>query len=175
MELSNCKDDLHELLFFLGLTIVAEVFLFITMSWNAVVIIVLMIMNIFLLYDFAMSWYYLNRTIILDEYGCTFVFQRSKEHFTWNEIYVQQTENTSFLFADSEIPGRGVILSTKPLSKRKNIGALTYCRYTNPRTSVFIRFRSSNDGIKKAAAKYVYQGFTANENDILPFIEARYM
>lgn len=172
MEIINCKEDLQELLLYLALLIASEACLFVAVSWNVVAIILVLFLNIFIMYDFAASWCYLNRRIILGEQGCSFVYCNREYFFTWNEIYIQRVDNSSFLFGDCEMPGNGVILSTKPISKPKRIGAMTYCRYANPRTSIFLRFRSSYDNTKKTTAKFVYRGFSTNESDVLPFIEA---
>lgn len=173
MKISNCTDDFNELLVFFIIAIVAEVFLCFVLSWNSIVIIVCIILDIFLAIHYYIDWLYLSRKIILDENGCSFISGGGAKRFTWKEIYLQHVENSSFLFGDCEIPGEGIILSDKPISKPTYIGAMTYCRFTNPRASVFIRFESSSDHlkIKRSAAKFVYQGFTAEKKDVLSFID----
>ena len=64
----------------------------------------------------------------------------------------------------------GVILSAKPISKPVHIGAMTYCRFTHPGTSVFIRFSSPFDRLIRTSAKFVYRGFVAEKDEILSFL-----
>ena len=175
MQISNCIDDFRELLVFLFVAIVAEVFLCFVLSWSDIVIIACVLLDVLLAISYGIDWLYLSRTIILDENGCSFISNGGAKRFAWEEIYLQHVENSSFLFGDCEIPGEGIILSDKPISKPEYLGAMTYCRFTNPRTSVFIRFESSSNcqKIKRAAAKFVYQGFTAEKKDILQFVRTK--
>lgn len=172
MEISNCIDDFRELLVYLVLVIIAEVFLCFVVSWNTVAMIACIILDIFLAIYYRIDWLYLSKKIILDENGCTFISGGGTKGFTWKELYLQHIENESFLFGDCEIPSEGIILSSKPIAKPAYIGPMTYCRFTNPSTSVFIRFTSSSDKFKKTAAKFVYRGFTANKSDVLFFVDA---
>lgn len=172
MEISSCNDDLKELLFFYILAIMAEVFLCTAVFWKVIAITACVMLDIILSIDYLINWLYLSRKIILDEFGCTYVTNRGSKKFAWKDIYMQHVANASFLFGDSELSGEGVILSTKPISKPAHIGAMTYCRFTNPRTSVFIRFESSYDNLKRTVAKFTYQGFTANKCDFLLFVSA---
>lgn len=173
MEIPNCMDDFLELLLFSPLVILAEVFLCFVLSWDLLAIIVCVILDIFLIVNYLMDWIYLSRKIILDQHGCSFVSKTGIKSCSWNEIYLQYVENTSFLFGDFEIPGNGIILSTKPLSKPTYIGAMTYCRFNNPSGSAFIRFVTAPDNVKRKAAKFVYRGFTANEYDLLSFLNTQ--
>jgi len=171
MEISGSTDDLREQLVFVFLTVIAQAFLLFVLSWNKVAIVICVILDIILATVCLVDWLYLRRKIILDANGCTFVSIRAAKKFTWKEMHLQHLENSSFLFGDSEIPGEGIILSTKPISKPAYIGAMTYCRFTNPCVSVFIRFASPAD-VKRAAAKFVYQGFVADKHEVLPFLDA---
>lgn len=173
MEVSRDLADLQELLVFAILTMIAQVFLLFVLSWNEVVIIVCAILDFFLLIVWLADWTYFSRKIILDIYGCTFISIRTTKKFTWEEINLQYTENASFLFGDSEIPGEGVILSLKPISKPEYIGAMTYCRFTHPSTSVFIRFRSPLDRSNRNYAKFVFRGFVADKDEILNFLQGK--
>lgn len=170
MEVSGSLDDLRQLLVFAILALIAQVFLLFVLSWNEVVIIVCIILDFLLLIVGLVDYLYLNRKIILDVYGCTFVSNRATKKYTWEEINLQHTENALFFFGDSEIPGEGVILSVKPISKPVHIGAMTYCRFTHPSTSVFIRFASPFDRLKRTSAKFVYRGFVAEKDEILSFL-----
>lgn len=167
VQVSRDVTDLRQLLVFAILAVIAQVFLLFVLSWNKVVIIVCVILDILLLIVGFVDWLYLNRTIVLDEYGCTFASIWSTKKFAWEEIQLQYTKNLSFLFADSEIPGEGVILSVKPVPKSVHIGAMTYCRFTHPSTSVFIRFASPLDRLKTTSAKFVYGGFSADKDELL--------
>ena len=170
MEVSGDVNDLRQQLVFAILVVIAQEFLLFAFSWNVVVIIGCIILDILLLLVGLVDWLYLSRKIILDAYGCTFVSSRGTKKFSWEEIHLQHTENSSFLFGDSEIPGEGVILSVKPISKPVHIGAMTYCRFTHPGTSVFIRFSSPLDRLIKTSAKFVYRGFVADKDEILSFL-----
>ena len=170
VEISRNLNDLRQQLFYAILAVIAQVFLLLAFSWNVVVIIVCTILNIVLLLIGLADWLYFSRKIILDLYGCTFISSRGTKKFTWEEIHLQHIENSSFLFGDSEIPGEGVILSVKPISKPVNIGAMTYCRFTHPGTSVFIRFSSPFDRLIRTSAKFVYRGFVAEKDEILSFL-----
>lgn len=171
MEVSGEVNDLRQQLVFAILSVIAQVFLFFALSWNAVVIIVCIILDILLLLVGLVDWLYFSRKIILDAYGCTFVSSRGTKKFTWEEIHLQHTENSSFLFGDSEIPGEGVILSAKPISKPVQIGAMTYCRFAHPNTSVFFRFKSPLDRSNRPYAKFVYRGFVTDKYETLNFLQ----
>lgn len=170
MEVSREVNDLRKQLVFAILAVIAQVFLLFALSWNAFVIIVCIILDFLLLLVGLVDWIYFSRKIILDAYGCTFVSSWGTKKFTWEEIHLQHTENSSFLFGDSEIPGEGVILSAKPISKPVQIGAMTYCRFTHPGTSVFIRFSSPSDRLIRTSAKFLYRGFVAEKDEILSFL-----
>ena len=170
VEVSGEVNDLRQQLVFAILAVIAQVFLLFALSWNVVVIIVCIILDILLLLVGLVDWLYFSRKIILDAYGCTFVSSRGTKKFTWEELHLQHTENSSFLFGDSEIPGEGVILSAKPISKPMHIGAMTYCRFTHPGTSVFIRFSSPFDRLIRTSAKFLYRGFVAEKDEILSFL-----
>lgn len=167
VEISGDVDDLRQLLFYAILAIMAQIFLFFMLSWNIVVIIVCIILDILLFLVGIVDWLYFNKKIILDAHGCTFVSNRVTKSFTWEEIHLQYTENSWFCFGDSEFTGEGVILSCKPISKPAHIGAMTYCRFTHPRSSVFIRFTSPYDGL--ATAKFYYKGFVIDKDKIPGF------
>ena len=173
MEVSGDVVDLRQLLIFAILAAIAQVFLFFALSWNVVIIIACIILDILLFIAGFVDWLYFSRKIILDAYGCAFVSLRATKKFTWEEIHLQHTKNSSFLFGDSEIPGEGVILSVKPISKPVHIGAMTYCRFTHPSTSVFIRFSSPFDRIIRTSAKFVYRGFVADKDEMLDFLRRR--
>lgn len=173
VEVSGNFYDLQQLLLYALLAVIAQVFLFLLLSWNEFVIVVCIILDIFLLIAGVIDWLYISRKIILDIHGVTFVLKSSTKTFSWEEMQLQYTKNSSFLFGDSEIPGEGVILSTKPISKPAHIGAMTYCRFTHPSTSVFIRFSSELDRLPETSAKFVYRGFAADKSEILKFLEYR--
>ena len=170
MEVSGDVIDLQQLLLFLVLAVIAQVFLLFALSWNIVAIIACMILDVLLLLDGLIDWLYFRRKIVLDAYGCTFVSGRRIKKFTWEEMHLQYTKNSSYLYGDSEIPGEGVILSVKPISKPEHIGAMTYCRFTHPGTSVFIRFSSPFDRLIRTSAKFLYRGFVAEKDEILSFL-----
>jgi hypothetical protein len=164
MEISGNTNDLKALLFFDLLAVIAQVFLLFILSWNIVAVIACVVITIFLLIDGYINWTYLNRKILLDATGCTFVSSKTANRFTWDEMYLQHSANSSYLFGDSEIPGEGIILSAHPIHKPTAIGAMTYCRFTHPGTSVFIRFSSPLDASPKNAAKFVYGGFVTDKD-----------
>ena len=170
MELSSDLTVFRKLLFFAVFAVIAQVFLLFVLLWNYMAIIVCIVFDLLLLIAALIDWLYFSRRIILDGYGCSFVSFGVTKKYTWEEINIKYTDNTSFFFGDSEIPGEGVILSVKPISKPVNVGAMTYCRFTHPRTSVFIRFSSPFDSYKKNFAKFVYRGFVANKNKILSLL-----
>lgn len=162
--------DLRQLSFFAVLAVIAQVFLLFVLSWNIVAIVACVILSILILILGFADWLYFNRTVILDAYGCTFISFFATKKFSWEDIHLLRTENSSFFFGDSEIPGEGIILSVKPISKPLHIGAMTYCRFTHPSTSVFIRFTSPVDRLKKPTAKLIYTGFVADKKDILSLL-----
>lgn len=171
VEVSGNFDDLQQLLVYALLAVIAQVFLLLLMSWNGFVIVVCIILDIFILLAGLVDWLYISRKIILDIHGVAFVSKSATKTFSWEEMHLQYTKNSSFLFGDSEIPGEGVILSTKPISKPVHIGAMTYCRFTHPCTSVFIRFSSELDRLPETSAKFVYRGFVADKGEILKFLK----
>lgn len=171
MEISSDISDWKEILFFEFLAIAAQLFLLFVLSWNIIAIIACTIITVFLVLDGYTNWLYLNRKILLDNIGCTFISSKTVSKFTWNEIYLQRSENSSYLFGDSEIPGEGIILSAQPIKKPAGIGAMTYCRFTHPSTSIFIRFSSPLDQTKRTAAKFVYGGFIADKDALLSFFK----
>lgn len=162
--------DLRQLSFFMILSVIAQVFLLFVLSWNIVAIVVCAILSIVILIFGFVDWLYFNRTVILDKYGCTFVSFLSQKKFSWDDIYLLQTENSSFFFGDSEIPGEGIILSAKPILKPLHIGAMTYCRFTHPSISVFIRFISPLEQLNKTTAKFIYTGFVVEKEEILSLL-----
>ncbi len=166
----NFAELRQQLIVFGILTVMAQAFILFALSWNVIVLVVCIILDCMLLINKIVDWLYFSRKIILDANGCSFVSIISTKKFTWEEINLQHTKNSSFFFGDSEIPGEGVILSSKPISKPMHIGAMTYCRFTHPRTSVFIRFTSDFDRTKKNFAKFVYKGFVADKDELLPFV-----
>ena len=170
MKINGSLDDLRELLFYDILAVIALLFLLFVTSWNVVVIIVCCISEVVLVTTSVIDRLYLKRKIVLDAQGCTFVSSRATKTFTWEEINIQYTKNSSYLFGDSEIPNDGVILSAKPISKPARIGAMTYCRFTHPCVSVFIRFASPLDELKRTAGKFVFMGFVADKEEILSFL-----
>ena len=163
--------DLRQLLVFDFIAVIAQVFLLFVLSWNIVAIVVCIILSILILTFGLVDWLYFNRTVILDACGCTFISFFGTKKFSWESIHVLLTDNSSFFFGDSELPGEGVILSVKPISKPLHIGAMTYCRFTHPSTSVFIRFITPLDQQKKTYAKFIYTGFSAYKEDILSFLQ----
>lgn len=172
MELSGNSADLRKLLVLDVLAVIAQVFLLFVLSWNIIAIIGFIILDCLLLSVGFLDWIYFSKKVILDVDGCTFVSAWATEKFTWEEINVQYTNNSSFFFGDSEIPGEGVILSVKPISKPAHIGAMTYCRFTHPGRSVFIRFSSpSFDRLIRTSAKIVYRGFVADKEEMLSFLK----
>ena len=167
MEISGNSDDLKELLVFQILAAFGQLFCLWMMNWHKVAIIGCMIATVLLFIGWVIDWLYLSKKIILDEHGCTFVSARKTRTFSWEDINLQYVKNSAFLFGDAEIPSEGIILSSKPISKPEYVGALTYCRFTHPGASVFIRFTSSQDDLKRTSAKFVYGGFAANKDEIL--------
>ena len=171
MEISGNSADLRQLLVLDVLAVIAQVFLLFVLSWNIIAIIGFIILDCLLLIVGLVDWIYFSKKVILDVDGCTFASIWATEKFTWEEINVQYTNNSSFFFGDSEISGEGIILSVKPISKPAHIGAMTYCRFTHPGTSVFIRFSSpSFDRLIRTSAKFVYRGFVAEKDEILSFL-----
>lgn len=171
MRVSKCADDFREILVYAVIAIVAEVFLCFVLSWHTIAITICSILNLALSVVYTVDLLYLCRIIILDETGCSFAVGKYKKVFSWNEINIQYVNNSSFRFGDSEIPGEGVILSANKISKPRYIGAMTYCRFTHPFTSVFICFGSSPSNIKKNSAKFVYGGFFANRAELMDFLK----
>lgn len=164
-------DDLRQLLFFVVLVVIAQAFLLFVLSWDNIVVTACIILDVLLLIAWIVDWLYFSKKIILDTYGCTFVLGRVTKKLAWKEIHLQHVENSSFFFGDSEIPGEGIILSIKPISKPVHIGAMTYCRFTHPATSAFIRFSSPFDRLTRTSAKLIYRGFVADKDEMLSFLE----
>ena len=167
MEISSNSDDLKELLFFQILATLGQLFFLYLLDWHIFAIIACIIITILILIGMIIDRLYLNKKIILDQYGCTFVWKKKTRIFSWEDIHLQYVENSAFLFGDAEIPGAGIILSSKPISKPEHIGAMTYCRFTHPGASVFIRFSSSQDKLKRTSAKFLFGGFVANKEEVL--------
>ena len=167
MKISSNSDDLKELLFYQIFAVIGQLFFLWLMDWNKVAIIGCIILTVLLLINGIIDWLYLNKKIILDQYGCTFVWKKKTKMFSWENINLQYVENSAFLFGDSEISGEGIILSFKAISKPEHVGAMTYCRFTHPGASVFIRFASPQDKLKRTSAKFLYGGFVANKEEIL--------
>ena len=167
MEISSHSDDLKELLFGYILAVSGQLFFLWMMDWHKVAVVACVIITVILLIEVVIDWLYLSKKIILEKNGCTFVRGRKTETFSWEDIHLQYVENSAFLFGDAEIPGAGIIFSSKPISKPRHIGALTYCRFTHPGQSVFIRFTSSGDNLKRTSAKFVFGGFVANKDEII--------
>ncbi len=171
MEISSNSDDLKELLFCQILEVLILLAIPWLMDWHKVAVVGCVILTAFLSIGAVIDWLYLSKKIILDESGCTFVCGRKTRTFSWEDIHLQYVENSAFLFGDAEIPGAGIILSSKPISKPEHIGAMTYCRFTHPGKSVFIRFASSQDKLKRTSAKFVFGGFVANKDEIICLLE----
>lgn len=173
MVISANQSDLRGLIVYCLLAVIAQVFLLCVLNWNEVVIAVCVIVDFMLLLNGIADWLYFSRRIILDVYGCTFASIGATQVFPWRDIYIQYVDNVSFLFGDSEILGEGVILSAKPISKPTHIGAMTYCRYTHPSKSVFIRFGSPFDKAINSSAKFIYKGFVADKGEILTILNRK--
>lgn len=167
---SNAQ-DLQALLVYAILAVIAQIFLLFVLSWNIVAIVGCIIISILLLISGIVDWLYFKRTVILNAYGCTFISSFATKTFSWESIYLLHTKNSSFFFGNSETHGEGVIISVTPISKPMRIGAMTYCRFTHPATSVFIRFKTPLDESRKTSAKFFYTGFTANKTDILSLLQ----
>ena len=167
MEISSNSDDLKELLFFQILATLGQLFFLYLLDWHIFAIIACIIITILILIGMIIDRLYLNKKIILDQYGCTFVWKKKTRIFSWEDIHLQYVENSAFLFGDAEIPGAGIILSSKPISKLKHIGAMTYCRFTHPITSVFVRFTSSQNDLKRTSSHFLFGGFAANKEEII--------
>lgn len=168
--------DLRQLLFFAILAVLTQVFLLFVLSWNIIAVSGCIIISVFLLIIGIADWLYFSRTVILDAHGCTFTSFFFTKKFPWESVYLLRTDNSSFFFGDSEISGEGVILSISPISKPLRIGAMTYCRFTHPSTSVFIRLvtpidRLKMDRWKKISAKTIYTGFVADKEEILCLLQ----
>ncbi len=174
MKIARAVSDLHQLLFSAILAMIAQGVLLFVLSWNVVAVIGCIILDVLLFSAGLADWIYFSREIILDTHGCIFVSGGKTRKFAWNEIYLQYAENACFLFGDAEISSEGIILSAKPISKPEWVGAMTYCRFTHPGISVFIRFSSSHDRLTAATAKLVYKGFVADKREFLDFLNARY-
>jgi hypothetical protein len=170
VKITRDVSDLKQILFSAILAVIAQGILLFTLSWNVVAVIGCVILDILLFITGLADWIYFSREIILDAYGCTFVLNGVTKRFDWEEIELRHTENAWFFFGDAEIPGEGIILSAKPISKPEVIGAMTYCRFTNPSTSVFIRF----SGVTKTSAKLVYRGFVADKAELLDFLKTQH-
>jgi len=141
------------------------------LSWNNIVIIVCAVLDVLLFIVGFIDWVYFSRTILLTSYGCTFILGKRTKEFTWDEMHLELVENSSFFFGDSEIPCEGVILSVKPILKPLCVGAMTYCRFSHPSASVFVRFASpSDEKLIRTSGKFIYRGFVANKDEILCFL-----
>ncbi len=172
MEIYKCTDDLQEVFFSDILAIIGVIFLCSALSWNIIAIVASAAIILMTFVGTFIDWLYLSRRIVLDEVGCTFISGKRKKRFTWQEMNVQYVDELSVLFADCEIAGDGVIISANPISKSTYIGAMTYCKFTHPFTSVFIRFGPSPENIKKAAGKFIYGGFFQNRSDLRNYLES---
>ena len=166
IKIAGNVQDLIESLVFVILAVIAQVFLLFVLSWNVVVIVVCIILSVILLITAIVDCLYFSRTVILNADGCTFISFFTTKKFSWENIYLLHTKNSSFFFGDSEFSGEGIILSVKPISKPLHIGAMTYCRFTHPSTSIFIRFTTPIVRTKEACAKFIYAGFVADKEDI---------
>ena len=171
MCISGNVNDLRVFIVGAIIAVIGQGFMLFATSWNLIAVIACIFISILLLIVGIINWLYFNRKIILDAYGCTFVSKMTSKKFGWEEINLQYTENSSYLYGVSEIIGPGIILSAKPISKTDNIGAMTYCRFTHPSLSVFIRFSSSRDRLYSTSAKYIYWGYVANKEDIFNFLD----
>ena len=63
MEISDCSDEFRELLVYLPLAILAEVFLCFTVLWNLIEIITCFILSILLVVYYLENWLYLSRNV----------------------------------------------------------------------------------------------------------------
>lgn len=171
MRICKCVDDFREMLVYAVLAIAAEVYLCFVLSWHTAAIVGCAVLNLVMFIGYTVDFLYLCRTILLDKTGCSFAVGKYQKIYTWQEINIQHVKNASFLFGDSEISGEGVILSTHKIAKPKYIGAMTYCRFTHPFSSVFIRFGSDPGDRKKKSAKYVYGGFYAERSELMDFLK----
>ena len=174
MEINRTDSDLKQLLFCVILAVIAQGVLLFATTFNVIAIIACVILDILVLIVDLAEWSYFSKKIILSADGCTFVSGKTTKKFTWEELYVQRTKNDAFFFGSGEISCEGVIISGKPISRSERIGAMTYCRFTHPRISVFIRFSSpSVDEAIKKSGRLVYRGFVADKTEILDLLKTR--
>ena len=172
IEIPACKDDLRIQLFYSVLLIAGQVFLFFVLDWHIIPIIVFALVDLSWFVGMVRDWLYFGRSFILDECGCTVVSKGKSQKYAWEDIYLQHTKNTSFTYGDSEIAYDGYILALHPISKPKRLGAMTYCRYTHPRTSVFLRFASTDvDRRIKTAGKVFLRGFVIREEELYSLLK----
>lgn len=174
MEILGCADNFQESLLGLLLIIISEVFLCFAVLWNEIAVFLCVMLDIFIFIIYLVDWFYFSRKIIINETGCTFSSKMRSKKYTWQEINIKYIDNTRFLFGDSEIPCKGIILSAKPISKPAYIGAMTYCRFTHPRISVFVQFGTPSDILKskRTSAKFIYGGFCANRSELMDFLKS---
>ena len=173
MEIETCNDDLQKSIFYAFLAVIAQVFLLAILSWHKIAIIGCVVLSIILGLSLFLDYLYFSRKIMLDASGCAFVSKRTTRKYTWEELYVQHTENPPYLIQDGEISGEGVIVSCFPIPKTLGVGAMTYCRYKHPSASVFIRFISPDeaDKIIQKAGKLIYRGYIADKDQLLAFLK----
>lgn len=173
MKIQNCTKDLWGQLFYYVLAVIAEVFILVVCEYQCVILLVCLLLDVCLVASWVIDWCYFGRKIILDKKGCTFIRNKSRNTFDWAEVNVQYYSNNRYSFGDAEEPGEGIILSVNPIRKPEHIAAMTYCRFSHPATSVFIRFDSKLCNSTHNTAKFVYKGFYAQKCELLDFLTSQ--
>ena len=172
MEIKPCKNDVISLLgIYLVATLCEIVFLFAT-QFDLFFVVVFLLLNIVLIILFMRDFVYLYRTIKIEREGCTFSFGKWSRTFIWSELNVQLCGDKQFNFYDSDISGPGILIYPKSLKCSNRIPYMTSCRYKKPFSSVYIRFRSSEDESKVNYGKLVYYGYSAERETLMDYLQS---
>ena len=160
MVIKPCEDDLISLFAIWPVIILCEVFAAVAGSFNPLFIGGMIVLDICLGISSLRDYVYLGRTIYIDREGCTFRVLGYSKKYNWDSLNVQICHADTFRFSDSDIAGPGLLIGPKAMRNSKHIAPMTYCRYRHPFSSVYIRYRTPKDDLRKVTGKTVYSGFT---------------
>lgn len=170
MKIEPCNDDLATICGSIVVLFLSEFLLLLIWSRKLFSIVSVSLINICLAVFFAKDIIYFGRRIRLSHEGCTFSFLCRQWSIGWGDMTVYILKNTSASFYDAEAGSIGILLCPKNKKYRTAIAPITFCRHRCPHSGVYIRFCREEPEIK--TAKLIYNGYSAQESELLVFFES---
>ena len=172
MQIKPCKDDVGSIIGFYIVVALCEIGLLFVSEFESFFVIMILIVNAVLSVGLIRDLFYLYRTITIEREGCTFSIGKWSKSYNWCDLKVQLCEDIHFKFYDADISGPGILICPKSLKCSNKIPYMTFCRYKKPFTSVYIRFKSTEDERKIIYGKVVYYGYIAERELLMDYLQS---